>query len=313
MASLRAWQKVPPPAGSSALHGERQRRVVSAYQPAPSNFDRSTRRTRPSLIVVHQRDSFGSCYCIHCAASAAETRRRQGIGSHGPSPYLEDLTKRLVKAQPARRKLHLVPQLRVKTTVGSPYESRGYGYGRMGYGQPFRNHLQADFTERQARLLWHREAAAAAERCGVDLSTYTTLLSLQHRDITPEDYDVLQQLDSALKPKTLHVSRLERELPAWRVPGEAAEDEAERGESSEPPRSVITEDSRCSICLEKFLPGQMARTLPCQHFFHQKCIDVWLTESSNVCPADNQPVLPEDSDDEEARKDDQTEPAGLRY
>ena len=51
--------------------------------------------------------------------------------------------------------------------------------------------------------MWNRDAAAAAERCGVDLGTYTTLLELQHRDITPEDYDVLQQLDSKTKRRTL--------------------------------------------------------------------------------------------------------------
>ena len=65
--------------------------------------------------------------------------------------------------------------------------------------------------------MWHREALAAAERVGVNLGTYNTLLALQHRDITPEDYDILQQLDSSLKPKTLDIDKLESNLPAWRV------------------------------------------------------------------------------------------------
>ena len=49
---------------------------------------------------------------------------------------------------------------------------------------------QAEMALRHHRLLWDREASAAAERVGVDLRTYNTLLALQHRDITPEDYDV---------------------------------------------------------------------------------------------------------------------------
>lgn len=58
---------------------------------------------------------------------------------------------------------------------------------------------QAELAERHLQRLWDREATAAAERCGVDLMTYTTLLELQHRDITPEDYDILQELDSNTK------------------------------------------------------------------------------------------------------------------
>ena len=37
--------------------------------------------------------------------------------------------------------------------------------------------------------LLEREAEAAAARVGVDMTTYSMLLSLQHRDITPEDYE----------------------------------------------------------------------------------------------------------------------------
>ena len=52
--------------------------------------------------------------------------------------------------------------------------------------------------------------------------TYTTLLELQHRDITPEDYDILQTLDSNTKRKTLSQIALDREFPAWIVPESGA-------------------------------------------------------------------------------------------
>ncbi len=240
------------------------------------------------------------------------------------------------------------------------------------------------------------EAAAAAERCGVDLNTYTTLLELQHRDITPEDYDTLQLLDSSTKPKTLNQSILDAKFPAWTVPegggvpapsatsecaprasrslehamraaageegsggavvalgpsdaaagtnemagsgekevgaasagvaeaGDASGDSAALGSSAgaadsllgagglstvgllcEPaetsPREAPTRahappwdmERTCSICLEKFLPGQLVRSLPCSHVFHQDCIDSWLTKSSRACPEDQIPVLGE--------------------
>jgi hypothetical protein len=233
------------------------------------------------------------------------------------------------------------------------------------------------------------EAAAAAERCGVDLNTYTTLLELQHRDITPEDYDTLQLLDSANKPKTLGQSLLDAKFPVWTVPegggvpapssaaerrvehqprasrsldaalrAAAAEEDEEGGEGAaavagpsdaaaataeaddrsatqgndataaagavdatatgtlcEPCGSVHVgpckklpwdTDRVCSICLEKFLPGQLVRSLPCSHVFHQECIDSWLTQSSRACPEDNIPVLSEGEmaglDEEEAEQ-----------
>ena len=54
---------------------------------------------------------------------------------------------------------------------------------------------QAELADRY-RLHWAhdgllaRETEVAAARVGVDMSTYSMLLSLQHRDITPEDYEV---------------------------------------------------------------------------------------------------------------------------
>jgi len=53
------------------------------------------------------------------------------------------------------------------------------------------------------------------------------------------------------------------------------------------------DDRRCSICLERFVCGQLARSLPCSHVFHAECIDEWLTSSSRACPEDGLPVLGE--------------------
>lgn len=39
----------------------------------------------------------------------------------------------------------------------------------------------------------------------------------------------------------------------------------------------------CAICLCGFRHRQALRLLPCKHFFHQRCIDQWLTQRS-LCP-----------------------------
>ena len=183
---------------------------------------------------------------------------------------------------------------------------------------------QAEFAERQFRMHWahegllERETEAAAARVGVDMTTYSMLLSLQHRDITPEDFEVLTCLDSTLQKKTLRQADLDTLLPSWRVDERAsAEDEST--------------EQKCSICLERLEAGQAARKLPCEHIFHAECIDRraretdpltappcvlamlamsgtggtpsfsgrWLTGSSRVCPVDGRAVLPDEQEEQE--------------
>ena len=39
----------------------------------------------------------------------------------------------------------------------------------------------------------------------------------------------------------------------------------------------------CSICLEKIKINSICKKLSCNHKFHCKCIDIWLSENNN-CP-----------------------------
>ncbi|KAJ3223837.1 E3 ubiquitin-protein ligase rnf13 [Chytriomyces hyalinus] len=51
-------------------------------------------------------------------------------------------------------------------------------------------------------------------------------------------------------------------------------------------------DTACSVCLEEYATGEEIRILPCNHEFHAKCVDKWLTNEVGVCPLCKQSIHP---------------------
>ncbi|OWF44537.1 uncharacterized protein LOC110458251 [Mizuhopecten yessoensis] len=104
----------------------------------------------------------------------------------------------------------------------------------------------------------------------LDNALVNLLITLQQRDITPEDYETLLQLDESVAPKTLEQNVLE----SFRT-------------------DTVNEscvNDTCAICMEQYTLGQPRKFLPCNHVFHTNCIDMWLNNSSLNCPIDNLPV-----------------------
>ena len=96
------------------------------------------------------------------------------------------------------------------------------------------------------------------------------LINLQHRELTPEDYDLLLRLDERVAPKTISVDTL-----------------------STMKTDIVTEESAgdlCAVCMDPYEVGQNRKFLPCDHVFHTKCIDMWLENSSQNCPIDGLPI-----------------------
>mmetsp|Transcript_2465 Transcript_2465/g.5710 ORF Transcript_2465/g.5710 Transcript_2465/m.5710 type:complete len:139 (-) Transcript_2465:36-452(-) len=62
--------------------------------------------------------------------------------------------------------------------------------------------------------------------------------------------------------------------------------EVVRALPSYPLEELEKDAAPCTICQEAFAIGDMLKELPCQHRFHQGCIEKWLGVSTN-CPVCN--------------------------
>jgi len=63
-----------------------------------------------------------------------------------------------------------------------------------------------------------------------------------------------------------------------------------KGSSQGPPP---LDQSTCAICLDDFTESENpVRELPCRHVFHNQCIDLFLLDTSSMCPLCKQSVLP---------------------
>mmetsp|Transcript_5702 Transcript_5702/g.13232 ORF Transcript_5702/g.13232 Transcript_5702/m.13232 type:complete len:449 (+) Transcript_5702:103-1449(+) len=123
---------------------------------------------------------------------------------------------------------------------------------------------------------WEQAPAEAVilskEEMGIeDDAMYRMLVEIANgRDITPEDFDLLVQLD-----KDNHVSTLDQDaVQAFEIITVESSGAAET-------------DGKCLICLEPFAEQEKdfeLRRLPCQHMYCRECIDYWLTSSSVKCP-----------------------------
>jgi len=108
---------------------------------------------------------------------------------------------------------------------------------------------------------WTRELPACAQ-----------MADLLFREITPNDYELLLQLDEEVARPTVSKNDVDS-LPQVRVEQSVGE--------------------RCMVCLDNFRFGENVSLLPsCRHHFHRDCIAKWLLERHRVCPLCSVEVFP---------------------
>ena len=108
---------------------------------------------------------------------------------------------------------------------------------------------------------------------GVTMATFRELRSLQAREITENDYDLLMRLHAKPNKKVLSDEQL-----------------AAVTETFECKECLPCAGETCAVCLSEMAPGTTLCRLKCsgQHAFHADCIKEWLTTASTCCPVDQQ-------------------------
>ena len=98
--------------------------------------------------------------------------------------------------------------------------------------------------------------------CGL---TRRQVEELMTRDLTPNDYALLLELDEKVAKKTMKKEDLAAAI-------------------SKPADDVVKIGAECGVCLDSLHSCADIVSLPCKHQFHDGCITKWLSEYSTQCP-----------------------------
>merc|ERR1712154_139816 len=139
-------------------------------------------------------------------------------------------------------------------------------------------------TEKEHVSINHNDFLLPASELGIeDHEMYARLISiLEGEEITPEDYELLLQLDNNNVKKTMDTSKISS-YPIMVVGNNDEKDDIDLNNDC----CKIDASWKCDICLQSMSDlsvGTELRRLPCNHLFCKLCIDEWLSQRSQKCP-----------------------------
>lgn len=219
-----------------------------------SQFCRSTSRNKPSKLKTEG-------HCAHRLKAGVKRKVEQGRANVANNRLAEksNIDAKLSERGVRRLGLEMYYRRVPKTDTARKAAGASSSKGRHRHA-PSQRHKE----DHPSTLQYTLHEDTILDGCK---DVTRLLIDIQHREITPEDYELLLRLDDSVAPKTVPTSILCS-------------------------MQVVTVDvaavvgQLCSICMELYHTSQMVKTLPCNHTFHADCIDHWLTGSSHNCPLD---------------------------
>ncbi|PVV05415.1 hypothetical protein BB560_000063 [Smittium megazygosporum] len=113
------------------------------------------------------------------------------------------------------------------------------------------------------------------------------------------DTDDTESLNPVIRQSRLYTSSLKSIKPEFDFSEKSETFDLPKASSSTHGSSVLTKNSiegsvaiaidendysECLICFERLLPNDKCREIPCDHLFHQPCLDKWLLTRTCFCP-----------------------------
>lgn len=102
----------------------------------------------------------------------------------------------------------------------------------------------------------------------------TSFIMLQYRDLRPEDFELLCNLDEGVPRRGTAPRSLVQSFPRM--------------------KACDCDVTECRVCLQSVSPQDQILRLPCQHGFHEECITKWACEYRGDCPLCGKSLVPSD-------------------
>ncbi len=209
-------------------------------------FCRSVSKNTKPKIKPHKRVK---------AVDTNRVARKTGNNKENATAQKYNIQKRLDKMNIQRTGLDTYYK-RLETALKASVKSTKKGHHTRKSGNRDKNIDHPNALKYELKLK-HNNASKETNR----------IVDLQHRELGPEDYELLLLLDKNIAPKTVSTSF----LTSLQV--------------------VIVGDANllgelCAICMDAYQEYDKAKQLPCKHYFHESCIDNWLSNASPNCPLD---------------------------
>jgi hypothetical protein len=230
--------------------------------------------------AVRPKQDFTPSMCVSCSCIPKSVLTRTISSTALEKEARESGTKRCcgVKTTPGECWSWCTARLRSRRQAAADSNSSSFAAESnytARYHVLLETHHRAVWYSREVQSLT-RPPIRGSLRFGLDSRLPSGLMASQaldllNREITPNDYELLLQLDEANVRPTASKASVE-------------------GLALAPVSHFMGE--KCSVCLLAFEQRDKVTILDCKHLFHQECISTWLLTRRRSCPLCGDEALP---------------------